>query len=529
VSVFATSFIESSVFCHTCVFSATISVAVGPSGENLEYLERLDSFLLGAGNGEKVHLSSEAVTRNDKLADFDDDTVSLSKLARHLRDNYQLFFLFGAGSNQHNQIMLSTMTSSDAFDMNVFAKGDDGDVNHLTEMIAAYGPVPGAAPDVAITLLAGGGNTGILTSSGRLFLFGWNDSSQLGTSGTISVNDMSYDRSPSRVPMPMVLRELQDMLVESASLGFSHTLVIEKNTKRLFGFGSNEKGQVHGESGTARFLNIPATPSWAIEADERFVAVAAGVFHSAAVTTQGELVLWGCRRSIGCHPGSSQASVDARDAEAGRNAESNEAVQRWKPRDGGRIVQVACGRMHTVAVDDQGRVWTLGDARNKHGQLGRRLQVDSRSEEERNWEPKAIELPISPSLKYRVERLSCGWYHTVVQLRCEDDGSTLVYGFGRNDRGQLGTGSTETVRFPRRLFESHNVQSLGCGSEFTAVVDDSGKVWSCGWNEHGNLATGDAADRCSLAPAVPLASFGLRPTPRTQPPALRRAGRTWLS
>ena len=26
-----------------------------------------------------------------------------------------------------------------------------------------------------------------------------------------------------------------------------------------------------------------------------------------------------------------------------------------------------------------------------------------------------------------------------------------------------------------------------CGSESTIVVNEDGKIWGCGWNEHGNL------------------------------------------
>jgi alpha-tubulin suppressor-like RCC1 family protein len=187
-------------------------------------------------------------------------------------------------------------------------------------------------------------------------------------------------------------------------------------------------------------------------------------------------------------------------------------VQRWKPCGGGggssRVVRVACGRAHTVAVDDRGRIWTLGDAKNRHGQLGRRAGEEAS-------EPEVVELPVpSPSSPYRVESVSCGWHHTVVVLRRPDDGSALVYGWGRNDLGQLGTGSTENVPSPRRLFEAHRggVQSVDCGSEFTSLVDDSGRVWSCGWNEHGNLAAGGASDRCcALVPAAGVARVARPP------------------
>ena len=43
-------------------------------------------------------------------------------------------------------------------------------------------------------------------------------------------------------------------------------------------------------------------------------------------------------------------------------------VGRWHPVDGSKMVRVACGRRHTVALDENGWVWTLGD--KKYSQLG---------------------------------------------------------------------------------------------------------------------------------------------------------------
>jgi alpha-tubulin suppressor-like RCC1 family protein len=491
-----------------------MSVAVGPSGENLEYLERLDSFL--------THRRLEGATSSDfnDNGNESDDTIALSKLARRLRDNYGLFFLLGAGSNQHNQLMLrkASLNIEETLpeDDDGRANNDSEEVHGLKELVAAHIrqggavmpdlPPRDAGPDLAVDLLAGGGHTGILTSSGRLFLIGWNESGQLGGSPAGENADESHIANPyegHEIPIPIILKELPDVRVETASLGFSHTLIVEKGSGRLFGFGSNEKGQVLGcpndprsnSSWTVSAVHVPSTPPWAASTDERFVSVAAGVFHSAAVTNHGELCLWGCPRSIGLD----------------RSSPSNSnGVQRWKPSDGSRLVKVACGRKHTVAVDDRNRVWTIGD--NRHGQLGRAAN-DAKSSD-----PEGVVLESSvASSSYRVESISCGWSHTVILTKGLGDdtgpGSTRVYGWGRNDRGQLGTGSTDDVRLPRRLFETHDVQSIDCGSEFTAVACANDRVWSCGWNEHGNLATGDSRDRFELVPAAGVSLGGASSTP----------------
>ena len=32
-----------------------------------------------------------------------------------------------------------------------------------------------------------------------------------------------------------------------------------------------------------------------------------------------------------------------------------------------------------------------------------------------------------------------------------------------------------------------SIREVWCGSEYTIACTDSGQLWSCGWNEHGNL------------------------------------------
>lgn len=410
-----------------------MAVAVGPSGENEVYLNQLDRFL-------------EEATTPGTLEKFD-DTFVLASMANVLRSQYELFFLFGSGSNQHNQLSLRS-------DDNVADLVNGEDAHELKEIVVCTKPRHDKdhGPDLAVKVYAGGGHSAILTQSGRLLMFGWNESGQLGSSSTIAVDG---------VPLPIV-SEVDGILVEDAALGFSHTLVIEKETKRLFGFGDNSKGQID-QSIAATTVSSATTPTF-LE-DTRIIDVAAGLFHSAVITEDGELVTFGSSK-------------------AGISPSSGAAYARWKPDV--TLTKVSCGRHHTVALDELGRVWTVGD--NKYGQLGRpRNEGDSTPG------------PVNELEGIKVYDIACGWSHTIV-LAKDANGETIAYGWGRNDKGQLGNGSI--LCSPRRLFESHRISSITCGSESTVVLDRDDALWACGWNEHGNLATGNDKDSLQLTKAV---------------------------
>ena len=108
-------------------------------------------------------------------------------------------------------------------------------------------------------------------------------------------------------------------------------------------------------------------------------------FHSAAITRRsGELITWGCGRFGQCLRVEETSSPHQDDTKEGVST-----VGRWRPPDGCKLVQVACGRRHTVVLDEHGRVWTVGD--NKYGQLGR---VSGRGRDLSMIEPQLVNGPL---------------------------------------------------------------------------------------------------------------------------------------
>jgi alpha-tubulin suppressor-like RCC1 family protein/cation transport regulator ChaC len=406
--------------------AAVMATARGPSGENYEYLQKLDQFL-------------ERVSSCPTILQRFDDTFDLTTMAKMVREQeqYDVHFLCGCGSNQHNQLLLKST-------QNVAHLRDGEDALCMNEIVLCIPRL--SSWDALKNLYAGGGHSGILTQSGQLHLFGWNHTGQLASSG-------HFEDETVLISIPCV-RALADILVEKAALGFSHTLIIEKETQRLFAFGDNSRGQV-GESKVTKSIAIPTVPL-SLES-ERLKDIAAGLFHSAAVTDDGSLLTFGCSRF-----GQSFPSIE----------------KRWKPDDGARIIQVACGRRHTVALDENGRVWTFGE--NKYFQLGRPLTSTCI---DHDGNPGLVEFG-SPST-FKCLQVLCGWSHTILLVEDSLSGSKHVLGFGRNDRGQLGIDTLEKISTPTRLFTTiDKVQSVSCGSEWTVVVDELGTIMCCGWNEH---------------------------------------------
>ena len=408
--------------------AAIMSVSIGPSGPNDVYLNNLVKFL----------------EKNKNAVTSIDDTTILADMVRCFQNDYQLYFLTGGGSNQHNQLFLNRP--------NIDSLIDAGDAYLRKEVVL---PTPLCTADdpeylkesnnCPKAIYAGGGHSGLLTKNGRLFLWGWNKDLQCGT------QSIAESASMEDQPLPF-LEALENIDVEKASLGFSHTLVVEKQTGTLFAFGNDERGQVTGRR-QVQFSDIgqsPMTPEFL--QNERIEFVDAGLFHSAAVTKGGELITFGCDRF-------GQSNL--------RIPESAEqpmyAHGRWKPDDADRVVGVACGRRHTIAVDSLNRIWTFGE--NKHGQLGRII------------EGKKDPIPAVVDTKGKIEEgdtvaVYCGWSHTIIHVNGQKGNRS--FGFGRNDKGQLGTGSNTPIHLPIEIFSDHEIKSVRCGSESTMVVDDKG-------------------------------------------------------
>ena len=156
---------------------------------------------------------------------------------------------------------------------------------------------------------------------------------------------------------------------------------------------------------------------------------------------------------------------------------------------------------HSIFLDSEGRVYAVGD--NRNGQLGQGAGEGEKVEggKKRNSGPgNLLKVPIPSHVT--IKSIHCGWSHSVA---LSTDGK--VYGWGRNDKGQLGLGNkraedSPAVHTPTLLFETapngKAISEVQCGPENTVLLDEDGQAFGCGWNEHGNLGVGDCEDRLEM-------------------------------
>ena len=109
------------------------------------------------------------------------------------------------------------------------------------------------------------------------------------------------------------------------------------------------------------------------EPEVQVLKLACGVRHSAAVTTEGYLHVWGSGSAASIVlPAHSDADAPAYKGEAVNTAGAHHpdplVPVTWRP-DDAKLIDVSCGMEQTVTIDDRGRVWSFGS--NKHGSLGR--------------------------------------------------------------------------------------------------------------------------------------------------------------
>ncbi|XP_038015971.1 protein RCC2 isoform X1 [Motacilla alba alba] len=126
---------------------------------------------------------------------------------------------------------------------------------------------------------------------------------------------------------------------------------------------------------------------------------------------------------------------------------------------------------HSLLITAEGKLWSWG--RNEKGQLGH-------GDTKRVEAPRPIEALSSEA----IVAAACGRNHT---LALTESGS--VFAFGENKLGQLGLGNqTDAVPSPTQiLYNGQPISKLGCGAEFSMVMDCKGNLYSFGCPEYGQL------------------------------------------
>ena len=65
----------------------------------------------------------------------------------------------------------------------------------------------------------------------------------------------------------------------------------------------------------------------------------------------------------------------------------------------------------------------------------------------------------------------------------------------KNYFGQLGTGNKTNFNVPQKILEIPPVVSVDCGEFHTLIITNDSNLWSCGYNNYGQLCLGNQEDQ----------------------------------
>ncbi|RHY34376.1 hypothetical protein DYB32_001009 [Aphanomyces invadans] len=176
---------------------------------------------------------------------------------------------------------------------------------------------------------------------------------------------------------------------------------------------------------------------------------------------------------------------------------------------GGTIVAkehpIACGGFHTAALSESGDLYTWG--RNFEGQLGHSSASASCAVNEKLngvfHRPKHV----APLLNKKCKQVACGDKFTVALIVHGD-----IYAFGEGQAGQLGTGRCTKVLQPTLALTSESPDDpfveIACGWAHTLAMTQTGRLFSWGFNQYGQLGASDTKTRFTpeqVVACVPVA------------------------
>ena len=177
------------------------------------------------------------------------------------------------------------------------------------------------------------------------------------------------------------------------------------------------------------------------------------------------------------------------------------------------VIAVSAGGRHSVALRNDGTVWTWGN--NEFGQLG-----DGTGGE---WDDYSF-IPVQVQTLTNVTEISAGSGHTVV-LR--DDGT--IWAWGNNWNGQLGDGTRTNRHTPVQVQNLTNVTAVSAGLQYSVALRSDGTVWTWGNNAYGQLGNGAGGELgdYSAIPAQVLTNAMAVSAGSTHTMALRSDDTVW--
>lgn len=278
--------------------------------------------------------------------------------------------------------------------------------------------------------------------------------------------------SDSTTPVQVVMSDGPDAQITRVSVGDTSSCVVADNG-RAYCWGANDSGQL-GSPGDQSSEPRQVDRTGVLK-DKRIVRVSVGAEHACALDDDGRAYCWGANDE-------GQLGTEGVDSSDVPVEVSTQGVLAGKS-----LVLINAAADTTCALDDAGRLYCWGA--NGSGQFGNGTTTGS-------------SLPVSVdttgALSDRlIRRFAVGETHT-----CAVDTSGTAYCWGANDKGQLGTGTTQPSLVPLPVapppgVASYSFASISVGGSTTCGWGKDGSVACWGQGDAGQLGTGSLLDSSS--------------------------------
>ena len=336
----------------------------------------------------------------------------------------------------------------------------------------------------AIQIAAGTQHTLVVTSTGQLYAFGDNSYGQLGIATNSGMS--TANPTPALVSLPGASGP-----VTQVAAGAFHSLAVT-STGQLYGFGYNQSGQLGTTTNNGQ---VTANPTPALVslpgATGPVTQVAAGNDHSLALTSTGQVYAFG---------DNDYGALGNTTNDGGAPSANPTPALVSLPGASGPVVQMAAGDTHSLALTSTGQLYSWGD--NLYGQLGTMTHSGTM------FANPTAALVALPGAGGPVTQIAAGGNHSLALTS-----TGQLYAFGLNNLGQLGSttnpgGANPTPALVGALpGASGPIAQIAAGYSDSLAVTSTGQLYAFGDNYYGQLGATTNTGMSTANPTPALVAF----------------------
>ena len=286
----------------------------------------------------------------------------------------------------------------------------------------------------------------------------------LGSSGQMGNGGLTNNLVPGAIITNGVMA---GKTIVAVAGGVSHSYALTSDGM-VYAWGDDSMGQL-GNNGTSA-SDVPVMVyTNGVLAGKKIVAIASGQSHALALSADGMLFTWGWNNNLQLGNGSTVAYTNV-----------PVAVNMTGVLAGETVVALGTGNMHNLAATSDGKLFAWGYGQS--GQLGNGGMTNC-------GVPVAVNMSGALSGK-SVIAASGGWLHSVALTA---DG--LVYAWGAGGSAQLGDGALTNSSVPvavatNGVLAGQTIVAIGSGEFHCLAVSATGSVYSWGPSPDGELGNG---------------------------------------